>query len=316
MVVLMLDMDRKVGPWRLRVWGLALNFVGNVIALSGIVKLVQGGSPVLLIVGAALTVGCILALAIPGRAGVFVAWALAAAGTGGTGTTELQGQAAGGAVAFVDVHVLPMTTADVLMNQTVVVEDGRIRAIGPTGVVGTDISPWGFSLHGELQLLSEAGLTAYEVLRTATVNPAEFVGEAGEWGVVVAGARADLVLLAANPLESIEATREVEGGHAGRPLDPSRRAGRATRTLGALRGPPGSGESRQARPCSNHRHPTRRGRSSPSPGRPNLWGSRFPPRTGLRRPTPLRRLGIPGSVSWCHAEPPQEARPRVRDRCN
>ncbi|MFV1988626.1 MAG: hypothetical protein ACC682_15235 [Gemmatimonadota bacterium] len=61
----MLDMDRKIGPWRLRVWGLVLNFVGNVIALFGIVRLVQGGSAFLLIIGASLTLVCSLTLAIP-----------------------------------------------------------------------------------------------------------------------------------------------------------------------------------------------------------------------------------------------------------
>ena len=58
----------------------------------------------------------------------------------------------------------------------------------------------GFSLHDELRLLVDAGLTPYEALRTATANPAEFLGRSREFGVVTAGARADLLLLEANPL--------------------------------------------------------------------------------------------------------------------
>jgi hypothetical protein len=80
-------------------------------------------------------------------------------------------------------------------------------AFGRSGVrmmAGTDapipgVLP-GFSLHDELRLLVAAGLTPYQALRTATANPAEFLGRPGEFGTVAAGARADLLLLDANPL--------------------------------------------------------------------------------------------------------------------
>ena len=61
----------------------------------------------------------------------------------------------------------------------------------------------GSSLHEELSLLVRAGLTPYEALRTATVNPAIYLNGAKEFGTVAPGFRADLVLLAANPLEDI-----------------------------------------------------------------------------------------------------------------
>ena len=60
-------MDRKLGRWRLRVWGLVINLVANAIALFGIVAVVEGGSPALLVIGATLTVVCVAALAIPPR---------------------------------------------------------------------------------------------------------------------------------------------------------------------------------------------------------------------------------------------------------
>ena len=67
MVVLMLDMDRRLGPWRLRVWGLVLNLIGNAIALFGIVQVVEGGSPLLLVIGGGITMACVVALGLPAR---------------------------------------------------------------------------------------------------------------------------------------------------------------------------------------------------------------------------------------------------------
>jgi len=65
----MLDMDRRLGPWRLRVWGLGLNLVGNALALFGIARLMRGGAPWLLVLGALITLACIIALAAPSRGG-------------------------------------------------------------------------------------------------------------------------------------------------------------------------------------------------------------------------------------------------------
>ena len=61
----------------------------------------------------------------------------------------------------------------------------------------------GFALHEELANLVQAGLSPYEALRAATSGAAEFMGAGDEWGVVAVGARADLLLLEANPLEDV-----------------------------------------------------------------------------------------------------------------
>ena len=61
------DMDRRLGPWRLRAWGLALNFVGNAVALFGMVRLLDGGSARMLASGIAVSGACLAALAIPPR---------------------------------------------------------------------------------------------------------------------------------------------------------------------------------------------------------------------------------------------------------
>jgi imidazolonepropionase-like amidohydrolase len=67
----------------------------------------------------------------------------------------------------------------------------------------------GFSLHEELALLVESGLSPAEALRSATLAPASFLGIADRSGSVSVGKRADLVLLDANPLTDIRNTRRI-----------------------------------------------------------------------------------------------------------
>ncbi|WP_111611749.1 amidohydrolase family protein [Algoriphagus yeomjeoni] len=58
----------------------------------------------------------------------------------------------------------------------------------------------GFSIHHEIELMSEAGMSNYEILKTGSVNPAKYFDQEGEWGVIKAGASADFVLVQENPL--------------------------------------------------------------------------------------------------------------------
>ena len=69
----------------------------------------------------------------------------------------------------------------------------------------------GFALVEELEYFSEAGLAPYDVLRTATVNPAILLTQEDEFGTVAQGRRADLLLLSGNPLENLDALRRLEG---------------------------------------------------------------------------------------------------------
>ena len=69
----------------------------------------------------------------------------------------------------------------------------------------------GFGTHREMGALAEAGLTPYAVLQAATRNAAEYFGAAGEVGTVEAGKRADLVLLDANPLQSVANASRIAG---------------------------------------------------------------------------------------------------------
>ncbi len=61
----------------------------------------------------------------------------------------------------------------------------------------------GFSIHEELALLVEAGLTPYEALEAGTRNAASVLGKVDEFGTIETGMRADLILLEADPLEDV-----------------------------------------------------------------------------------------------------------------
>jgi len=84
--------------------------------------------------------------------------------------------------------------------------------VGAPLLMGTD-SPQmfnvpGFALHRELRLMGEAGLTPYQVLESGTKNVGLYVErdlkQDGKFGTVAVGNWADLVLLDANPLESLD----------------------------------------------------------------------------------------------------------------
>jgi imidazolonepropionase-like amidohydrolase len=79
---------------------------------------------------------------------------------------------------------------------------------GTDTAAGVHVFP-GFSLHQELALFVQAGLTPMQALQTATRNPAEFMGRLDDLGTVAQGKLADLVLLDANPLDNIANTRRI-----------------------------------------------------------------------------------------------------------
>jgi imidazolonepropionase-like amidohydrolase len=69
----------------------------------------------------------------------------------------------------------------------------------------------GFSVHQELKLMVDAGLTPFEALRTGTVNAAAYLGETETAGTVEIGKRADFFLVSENPLDDIGNAAHVEG---------------------------------------------------------------------------------------------------------
>ena len=84
-------------------------------------------------------------------------------------------------------------------------------------LVGTDAGFTGIrtmqpeTIAEELRLFVQAGLTPYEALLGATRNAARYLGLNTEIGTISTGARADLILLSANPLANIDAVRRIDG---------------------------------------------------------------------------------------------------------
>lgn len=62
----------------------------------------------------------------------------------------------------------------------------------------------GFSIHHEIELMSKAGMSNYEILKSGSVNPALYFGEEDQWGRIKKGASADFVLVKENPFENLE----------------------------------------------------------------------------------------------------------------
>ena len=89
----------------------------------------------------------------------------------------------------------------------------RLHAGGVLVTAGSDLaSPWvipGVALHQELALLETAGLSRAAVLRAATRDAAHALGLEREIGSVAVGRRADLLVLDADPLDDLAATRRI-----------------------------------------------------------------------------------------------------------
>lgn len=85
---------------------------------------------------------------------------------------------------------------------------------GATLVAGSDASPvatpaaHGISIHREIELMTEAGLSPLQVLRAATSKTAD-VFALPDRGRIVVGRRADLVMVRGNPIDDITATRDI-----------------------------------------------------------------------------------------------------------
>ncbi len=90
---------------------------------------------------------------------------------------------------------------------------GEMHRSGVQLMPGTDaVDPYifpGSSIHDELELFVQAGLSPMEALQTATWNPARYLEITDSLGSVAVGKIADLVFLDKDPLENIRNTRRI-----------------------------------------------------------------------------------------------------------
>ena len=90
---------------------------------------------------------------------------------------------------------------------------GMMHRAGVELIAGTDMGAGyvipGFSMHEELQLMVDAGLSTLTVLQSATINAVKFLGKEKDLGTIDKGKLADLILLEGNPLDNIKNTRRI-----------------------------------------------------------------------------------------------------------
>ncbi|HET6342744.1 MAG TPA: amidohydrolase family protein [Gemmatimonadota bacterium] len=112
-----------------------------------------------------------------------------------------------------DPELDPVESRTVIENRTRIL--AALHEGGVTVLMGTDspqvFSVPGFSLHRELPRMADAGMTPYEILVSGTRAAGEYFANEDEFGTIAPGQRADLVLLAADPLQDVTALSRIEG---------------------------------------------------------------------------------------------------------
>lgn len=89
-----------------------------------------------------------------------------------------------------------------------------LHRAGITMLIGTDllfpgVIP-GYSVHEEMAIWQEAGIPPIDILRSATILPARFLGLAESLGTIEKGKNASFVLLKNNPLQDITNALQIE----------------------------------------------------------------------------------------------------------
>lgn len=99
---------------------------------------------------------------------------------------------------------------------------GRVHEAEIVLLPGTDDGV-GFTVHRELELYVKAGLTPAEALRLATLSADQYLGVDQSLGTIERGKLADFFLVPGNPVQDINAIREIrlvmKGGVAYTPAD-------------------------------------------------------------------------------------------------
>ena len=92
-----------------------------------------------------------------------------------------------------------------------------MQQAGVSIIAGTDagflnsyIYP-GLSLHQELAIFSDYGLTPLQTLQSATIAGPKFLGKMQQFTSLEVGKVADIIILARNPLVDISNTQSLQG---------------------------------------------------------------------------------------------------------
>jgi len=96
------------------------------------------------------------------------------------------------------------------LRQVGAAHDSGAKLMTGTDSGDTYVVP-GFSVHEELVLLVEAGLSPADAIKSATLDAAEFSGLEAQYGSVEENKTADLLLLNGNPLAEIQNTQQIDG---------------------------------------------------------------------------------------------------------
>ena len=119
----------------------------------------------------------------------------------------------------IDKKITEQTAADLKIKQIAIAARKKIfiemHQANNKIMLGTDtpntlVIP-GRSVHDELALMVNAGLTPYQALLTATRNAGEYLKSFEKSGTLTKGSVADLILLNKNPFSNIENTRSIRG---------------------------------------------------------------------------------------------------------
>ena len=97
-----------------------------------------------------------------------------------------------------------------MLQGTKLLYDAGARLIVGTDLLLPGVIP-GYSVHEEMELWQEAGIPPADILRSATIIPAQFMGLGERLGTLDEGKTASMVLLRANPLEDIRNTQQIAG---------------------------------------------------------------------------------------------------------
>jgi imidazolonepropionase-like amidohydrolase len=87
--------------------------------------------------------------------------------------------------------------------------DNGVTILSGSDIPNFDLAP-GASLHHELELLVEAGISPLEVIKIATRNGAQALSIEEDVGTVEPGKQADMIILSDNPVDNINNIKKIE----------------------------------------------------------------------------------------------------------